>query len=424
MYVINLTTVGQADILPCSSEIYKYDLALSKYDEVLAGLAKVYAESGISLPDDKRPTIPLLKDCLDIDGTKDVITDEVIRGIADRWQQSQYLSNLYLDASISREFELYRARFVSQPPKAARERIEEPILIQSGTTPQDVWPPFLPGVATQQRALRQLPVEGLVPGFRWSFHQSLCLHSMAVASRKIAIALADGDSPKIYEHGLPHYETFSRLMALWAKKSIIVKGERLPLSDSIKLECLEVFDFLYLFLLKKALPLEHLDLWTKANQEDWPYNVNELRYPTKTGRWYSFLSHAGLIIQPHDLCKLIKNCERSDYPVNKHMYMRERGLFDLGAENEWGLFSNFDRFALLDALLPEASHGRVICSQHPLEDPGWWDHVRVAAGSPFRADFNGKYSALKLNHISAGFKPRSAPTAHDFEKSRLSHVKL
>ena len=396
MYVINLTTVGQADILPCSSEIYKYDLALSKYDEVLAGLAKVYAESGISLPDDKRPTIPLLKDCLDIDGTKDVITDEVIKGVADRWQQSQYLSNLYMDASISREFELYRARFVSQLSKAAREDIVEPILIQSGTTPQDVWPPFSPGTIKNQKALRRLSDENLSPAFKWSFHQSLCLHSMAVAGRKIAMVLADGGTRKMYEHGIPEDVTIDRLVDIWAKEIIIVKGERFLLSDTIKLECLEVFDFLYLFLLEKALPYEHLDLWTWDNRDDWPYDLGE-SYDSEIGRWHSFLGHARWAIQPHDLCSLLKNCQRSDYPANKHMYMRERALFDLALDHNWDLFSCFERFSMLEAILPGGSHMKAISSTCPLEMPCWWDHVRIVTGSPFSADFKAKYSAIELD---------------------------
>ena len=347
----------------------------------------MYAETGKELPFEDRPPGSVLTDCMEDAGTGDEITDEVINGVVTRWQQSKYLQNLYLDDLVSREYELFRARFVSQLSEAAKGRIVEPTLIQSSTISQDVHSPFKVSPTQKRPAQRGLPREDLLPGFKGSFHQSLCLHSMAVGSRKIARVLM-GEEDGIID----------RLIDLWAKKSVTIKGDCIPLSDNTKLQCLEVFDFLYLFLLKKAFPLEHLDLWTSANRNDWPYDTMiEDPESTDTERWYSFLTWARWSLQPHDFCDLVKNCENSDYPADKHMYMRERGLFDFGPRSNWDLFNCFEKFSMLDGLLPGASHMMASPHDNPHEEPCWWDHVRVWTGSPFHTDFLAKYLAIQLD---------------------------
>ncbi|CAF9943677.1 MAG: hypothetical protein ALECFALPRED_000927 [Alectoria fallacina] len=57
----------------------------------------------------------------------------------------------------------------------------------------------------------------------------------------------------------------------WSKSLIVVGGEQIRPSQNDKLWSLEVFDFLYMFLLKKVMPLAKLDSWIDERLREWPH---------------------------------------------------------------------------------------------------------------------------------------------------------
>ena len=110
-------------------------------------------------------------------------------------------------------------------------------------------------------------------GFTARFHRNLGLLSVANASRNLA-TLSRNEGLWSHEHPNDLTEaTTTKVFNSWSKNSVIVVGDIIILNSCTILDCLEVFDFIYLFLLKEALPLDNLDSWTDNNPLGWPYDL-------------------------------------------------------------------------------------------------------------------------------------------------------
>ena len=306
------------------------------------------------------------------------MSSEDVDAITLRWRQMGYLRDLYLDDLLSKEFDLFRTRFAAKLSRADRMEISQPGLMTSSTS------------TNRFKCSRQY-----THGFKAQFYQSLCLHSMAIATLQLATV-----APDIGEEATrDRFETFiANTYDLWSKKSVVLGGMKILLGWDVKLYCLEVFDFLYMFLLWKIIPFEMIDSWIEEDVDEHPvegYGYGQSRIDS----WYSILEHCRWVLTPHDIFDLIKHqAWRVDatFPYSKSMYLRVRGMFDPGHDGELDNHDFHNRAQMLEAICKE----RPADSEHP-EEPSWWDPVRVVYGSPFLPGGPAKYRAESLTNKKA-----------------------
>ena len=166
-------------------------------------------------------------DCMNSPRLDKTFTDESVEEIALRWQRSRVLRDCYQDDKVYTEYVRFRTALMSAPTASDTWSISEP-----GCT--------LPS-SRQQRTARYGAV------FNARFHKALCLHSIAIASHRLARATnrpVIGSKPDIEQLALD----------FWDKTSIVVGGKETTLTIQEKVDCLEVFDFLHMLVLRRLLP--------------------------------------------------------------------------------------------------------------------------------------------------------------------------
>lgn len=268
-----------------SSLVYEYDLTLSKFLEITRDIAGIYLEGGRELVLANFPNESILLDCTNTTWTKMTATDEIIGEIVSRWRQSRLLRQLYLDDVVAKEFQHFRVRFAAKLSAESRAAIVEPGLMKSSQPHQS---------------------HHFGHDFKARFHKSLCLHSMAIANRDIGKAVAVNESllhPHDYKDCSDRIST--NVCNLWSKNSVIVGGEKRPLSLDTRFDCLEVFDFLYLFLLKKIVSRDRFEEWLVDDLGEWPYPP--MSDDNNINSWHFWLQRCRRTLQPHDLLDLIEH---------------------------------------------------------------------------------------------------------------------
>ena len=332
-------------------------------------------DSSEFLTDEQRPSHKALLEAIETDWNHHAVSSEDIDAITLRWRQMGYLRDLYLDDLLSKEFDLFRARFAAQLPREDRMEIVQPGLMTSSTS------------SSRFKCGRQY-----THSFKAQFYQSLCLHSMAIATLKLAKVAPDISGEVTRD---PYEKFIANIDDLWSKQSVVLGGMKILLGWDVKLYGLEVFDFLYMFLLKKIVPFEMLDDWVAEDADEYYYD----RYgfwddPSRIDEWYSFLDNCRRVLTPHDIFDLIKQqAWRADatFPQSRSMYMRVRGMFDPGNDGDLDFSAMDNRAHMLEAICKE----RPTDYEHP-EEPSWWDPVRVVYGSPFLPEGPLKYRAETL----------------------------
>jgi hypothetical protein len=353
-----------------SSPVYEYDLTLSKLLDITQDLAGIYFEAGDeSLHYEKRPALLLLIDCMNTTWPKMAVPDDVIGNVASRWRQLRLLRQLYLDDVVDKEFQHFRRQFTRKLSAEARTAIVKPGLMKS----------------SQPKKYHHFGLD-----FKARFHKSICLHSMAIASRNIA---------KVGTLELYPRSFFSQLILdvcdIWSKNSVVAGGEKRPISLDARLDCLEVFDFLYGFLLRKVVPLDRLEDWIGKYGEHRPHRVSEAKDIEK---WYYLLTDCHSALQPLDLVDLIKHqawAADDFYPQDKIDYMRVRSVFDGGIYNHNGALF-LGRSNMVNALLPDGAPKNHAAP----EECCWWDLVRLDLGSPFQPDFGPEFLAQRNSYCN------------------------
>ncbi len=346
--------------------MYKYDVCLSKLLRAWEDAAKVLREHEGNAPHGLRLSGSVCLDCFEEDYTDTPLTDVDVDDISKRWQKLGILRDLYLDEAISRDFEKYKVQFVSQGPGYLKPNGIRPIIEES-----------------PELAIKSKSDHNYDPDLKARFHQSLCLHSIALATRSHAIYSRDqvqmeNDPPNLIGRRL--WET---AFYLWVKSNIVLNGHHVQLSDHAQFDCLEIFDFLYLFLLEKVVPFSALESWTAEAADRYPYDEDEGHLEN----WFSLLYHYGLTLQPSDIVDLVKHKswrEESTFPADKTKYMCERGLFDIGLQGAADYHTCFTRLSLIH----ETRHS--LCSGGDNNDQHrscLWDELRIKLGSPFRPRF-------------------------------------
>ena len=318
------------------------------------------------MPNELRLSGLVCLDCFEKDYTDTKLTDVDVDEISIRWQKLGILRDLYLDEAISRDFERYKVQFVSQGPAYLKPNGIRPIIEES-----------------PELTIESNPNHKYGPEFKARFHQSLCLHSIALVTRSHAMYSRD----QVQMRNDPPNDIGERLYRitgdLWDKLEIRLNGRRVQLRDHAQFDCLEIFDFLYYFLLEKVVPFGALESWTAEAADRYPYDDQEGDLES----WFSLLRYCRWTLQPSDIVDLVKHKTwrvGSNFPADNTRYMCERGLFDLGGEGAADFYTGFTRHGIIYEAPHSLSAGGDLLDQNK---SCLWDEIRIKLGSPFRPGF-------------------------------------
>lgn len=355
------------------------------YQEVMQDVTLIYSQNPKLIPNEKRPETEKYLDLIYRERTRRNLKEQVIDSIILRWQQFGYLRELYLDEETWRQYENFRHKFPRPLSKKQRAKLVKP------------------GLSKPSHSLVPRKDRNLDPDFKARFHRSVCLNSLALVSRLVGqfsmdeVVYADnydGDDGGLFD------EISNDICDAWSKQTVVIGGNALTLNCEDRLDCMEVWDFLYMFLLQKVFPRANLSAWTENDLDDWPFQET---FHSAISSWYSFLDNARWAIQPQDLVDLIQN-EAWDlekkYPADRSTYLKLRGVFDLGYSDYVDWYSMFERSSIVQGLVvdvPGAEENFQIVSSYK---PCWWDEIRANFGSPFQPDFLSKFTP-KLNDLEA-----------------------
>ncbi|CAF9936941.1 MAG: hypothetical protein ALECFALPRED_007013 [Alectoria fallacina] len=351
-----------------SSHVYEYDFCLSKLLTKHEELAELYSKIGKRLPDGNKPSIKVFETCLSSKDDKEGLTKEEIQKIVIRWKHFSFLRGLYVDDDVFKEFDRFRAAFAS------------------GLTPEQGATIVSPGfdhASVEASHRHRVPKNRFAGDFKARFHKILCLHSMAIIGlhfAKISTVEPMATKPK---PGEP--DVAEMIDHLWIKEDATAGGKTTEFDPGTQVDGLEVFDFLYMFLLRKILPYQTLEFWLGNDIGDYPFEWRVAGVPNalELPEWYSFMHQCRQVLQPDDLRGLIQSRAWAAWqngPPLQSMYMRVRGMFEHGDQNDLGFDwdRDFERCVMVRALSfadEDLSTG--------VEDPCWWDLLRLRLGSPF-----------------------------------------
>ena len=340
--------------------------------------SEAYRREGRSLPTKDRSDPAVFKNCLDGDARRDQLNDNEIDDIAERWRQFTLLQRLYLDTQLSEEFQAWRSAFVSDLSAGARAKI------------------LKPGVTTSRNAASiQEQSQRYEPDFKGRFYKSLCLNTIAVASLQLAKTCREvtRDGSKL----VVDHDFLVAVSDLWKRSRVFVNGSTKDLDICTKADTLEVFDFLYMFLLPKMVPNfeRKMELWDCGNADNWPlqcgYHDEAGGEVASTQGWYTLLEDCRRCLQPSDLVDLIQHRTwMSPYPREKNIYLSQRGMFESFECETIDWYALFERSDIVGGLIPMSDD---IFVSRDTNFPCWWDRVRLVVGSPFGEGFEDKYEA-------------------------------
>lgn len=340
--------------------------------------SKAYRREGRSLPAKDRPDPAVFKNCLDSDARCDQLSDNEIDDIAERWRQLKPLQRLYLDTQLSEEFEAWRSAFVSDLSTGARAEI------------------LKPGITTSSNAASiQEQSQRYGPEFKGRFYKSLCLNTIAVASLQLAKTCREvrGDGLELDVDE----DVSTAVSDLWRRSRVFINGSAEDLDICAKADTLEVFDFLYMFLLPKVVHNFEwrMDLCNFVIVGDPPFEYGyydqTIGVPGSKQGWYELLDDCRRCFRPSDLIDLIQHRACTlPYPHERDIYLNQRGMFEGGESETVDRHSDFERGEIVEGLLPKSDD---TFEYQDTEMPSWWDRVRLVVGSPFGEGFESKYEA-------------------------------
>ena len=349
--------------------MYEYDLCLSTLLHAWEDAAKVLREHEGQVPHKLRLSGSVCLDCFGKDYTDTQLTDVDVDEISKRWWKLGILRDLYLDEAISRDFDKYKVQFVSQGSGYLRLDGNRPMIEEN------------PELAIESNPN---PNHKYAPDFKARFYQSLCLHSIARVTRSHAMYSRDQVQNNVNSPNSIGTRLFRAVGDLWVKHHIELNGHAVQLSHHAQFDRLEIYDFVFYFLLEKVIPFSALESWTTEAGDRYPYDETEGGLDS----WVTLLYHCRLTFLPSDIVDLVKHKTwrtDSNFPADKTNYMCERGLFDLGGDAFVDFHTHFSRHSIIHG----TSHS--LCSGSDILDEDkfcLWDVLRVRLGSPFRPGFS------------------------------------
>ena len=217
----------------------------------------------------------------------------------------------------------------------------------------------------------------------------MCLQSLTILG--LHFGKISSDQPS--DNGAPHAnesqelanEVKNSLQDLCKKTKVVAGGKTIDLDRDTKIDCLEIFDFLYLFLLDKMIPYERLASWIGKDASVYPYCWwaihTDIRDAFPIEGWDKLLSTCRWALEPRDLGQLVQNrawVGDNTYPPDKVMYMQVRGNFETGDGRE----ALMSRPSLRNRMVLGLHCTRWLELVYDVETC-WWDQLRVRLGSPF-----------------------------------------
>ncbi|MCJ1242928.1 hypothetical protein MMC30_000124 [Trapelia coarctata] len=364
----NKHAIARAIVL--SSDVYKYDLCVVNFIAACSSLAEIYRRHGSDLTLEQRPSEVAFLQCSEPRLCTETLTDELLNRICLHWENTRIFRTLYLDASVAAEYEVTRNRIAC----------DDPIM------------PVLGFTMLSNDWLQAGSNRGSDHTFKGRFHKALCLNTIAT----LAHTLGKATFPVTVEG------TLAVELLTWTTRNIVIADTQIPLTPEEMIDCMEVYDFLYLFMLPKLLPLKKIQTWAKESSGLW-----SLGYSVGLGReenfqyWSFFLFNCRLFLQPLDLAALFSSQSwrsgvpgmRIRYPPNMEFYMLERGCYDSGADirDKWQT-DEWDRRLIVDGLDWVILSDGIDLSYYGdgPDQRRWWDRIRAKSGSPFRRSFSFK----------------------------------
>ena len=275
----------------------------------------------------------------------------MVDDISLRWDHFSFIRGLYVDARVSHEFKRFRAHFASDLSVEAKATI-----VKKG----------LPGSSLDSSHFNHCQFERnnrFGPDFKARFHRSLCLHSMAILGLRVGKVSkdqpqAEGTATRI-ESEMFATEVKTSIEDLWIKKCVVTGGTTTFLNRDTKIDCLEIFDFLYMFLLKKVVLHEQLASWIGRPTTYYPGNYTDYDYYTKHDLgiqgWYHWLICFRLVLEPEALKdyvdhKIWDKDEDGSFSQLKMKSIRDRAMFDPGPEGDVDWETPFRRCRMLREL--------------------------------------------------------------------------
>lgn len=235
------------------------------------------------------------------------------------------------------------------------------------------------------------------PEFKARFHRSLCLQSMAILGLRFGKVSRD-QPPASWIAPTNRSEQFCReveesIEALWRRRSVRAGGNTILLNRDTKIDCIEVFDFIYTFLLAKIVPPQRMTSWLGEDKWYHPcFYIDDFGtgYPLPVSEWYLPLKHFRWAFQPCDITHLIDreawDIVDSDWRRTRR-YLQKRAFFDAGEGlADWE--TPFTRIRMLNELR--------FTEEVDMEKLGthrWWGRLRTRLGSPFLPEAMPKYLA-------------------------------
>lgn len=349
--------------------MYKYDLHVVRLIAACSSLAEVYRRYGSDLTDEQRPSEAAFFDCVETPLSNGTLTNELLDRICLHWEDTRVLRKLYLDPYIAAECDAVRL-------KIANEDIAIPA----------------PGVTILSKDWLQADFKiGPDHTFKERFHKALCLNTIATLGHILAKA-----SFRDTRDGMDALHLLT-----WTHERITIAGAEIELTLKERIECVEVDEFLYAFLLPKLLPLKKFQAWAEETSGIWSLGY----IPNMAGEenfycWSLFLLNCRVFFQPLDLVNLFTSQSRgshaledmADYPPDKELYMLEKGIYDHGegadGGGQWEIVGWKRRLRLDNwdwaCLFEDAD---LLHEYTATEKDQWWDRVRGKSGSPFHRDF-------------------------------------
>ena len=364
-----------------SSDVYQYDLCLFKLNKAHEKMSGRDRQT----PPEDRPLPRVFWSCMEANWLNETSIDEIVRYICQHWQKTKILRELYLDPNIVDEFDSFRSNFETFKECEGKADLVKPGFSLPGSRRSGLSKLCLRILGLGKYVFRRQHNDRnrcerqchFGPNFSARFHKALCLHSIAVVSRLIAIFDLRELEP------LPIHE-------IWIKESVYIGGNLVRPATQEKLDCLEVYDFIYLFLLRKAVPPEYAYSW-HLHGTDWFDLVIHERVLTliRAGMsWFHATAQIRRCLQPFDVADLISQqvCEsKKEDARDWHRYLSCRGMSAFGGVDRVTWFNQFGRASMVRALI---AHGGRDPVWYDKQDYSWWDRFRVRAGSPFDPRFD------------------------------------
>lgn len=346
--------------------MYQYELPLSKFLTANEKISEIFTREGNGSDTIERhelQSISTFFDCLNAQLDRNSLTDKLLADICHRSHQAHSLARLYLDKTLAAEYEKFRYDSLS-----ISKQQEVATCIQLGV---DASRFDTPSVGLSNHYSRD---------FKARFAKAICLHALTVASHKHARAskvLTSDEQEKVVD----------AVISVWYKQF-----DDIPLQ--CKLDCLEVYDFLYIFILTKIVHPESLEIWCRDSMDIW----DEPNEPILI-QWLIVVGHFAHGLQPHDFLKLVLGgswLPDAKYPSDRKKYMLERGIIENIIDGNMDWWTSFGKVAMVRAVDSNPRQWVNVAD----EWAAWWEKARYEAGSPFSRNFC--WLGLEKSGISSG----------------------